>query len=134
MVKVIPFDGLLLFIVNLEIQKFGKKEVSSQLKKDGTLSINNQKHTQILLKTKDIRALIDGSWSVPVSTVVQLSQITCICLIFPFEETKNFCSTIVTHFVVGDLCKNVRQFYLQFLIGVLTEICLQIPERSDTSE
>ena len=27
---------------------------------------------------------------------------------FPFGETKNFCSTIVTHFVVGDLCKNVK--------------------------
>ena len=27
---------------------------------------------------------------------------------FPLEETKNFCSTIVTHFVVGDLCKKIR--------------------------
>ena len=35
-----------------------------------------------------------------------------------FERTKNFCFTIVTHIVVGDLCKNVRQFYLKFLKGV----------------
>ena len=38
----------------------------------------------------------------------------CVCVYtlllsyFPFGEIKNFCYTIVTHFVVGDLCKNVR--------------------------
>ena len=29
-------------------------------------------------------------------------------LYFPLGESKNFCCTIVTHFVVWDLCKNVR--------------------------
>ena len=45
-------------------------------------------------------------------------SIACFLSYFPFGETKNFCSAIVTHFVVGDLCKNVMQFYLKFLIGV----------------
>ena len=38
---------------------------------------------------------------------------------FPFGESKNFSSTIVTHFVVGDSCKKLVTY---------------IPERSDTSE
>ena len=33
---------------------------------------------------------------------------------------------IVTHLVVGDLCKHVRQFNLKFVIGVLTELCMYI--------
>ena len=35
------------------------------------------------------------------------------------EGDKNFCSALVTRFVVGNLWKNVREFYLKFLIGVL---------------
>ena len=48
----------------------------------------------------------------------------CVCVYtlflsyFPFGETKNFCYTIVTRFVVGDLCKDIRWFYLKFIIGV----------------
>ena len=41
-----------------------------------------------------------------------------ICVIFHFGRTKNFCSTIVIHIVVGNFCKNVRWFYLKFLRGV----------------
>ena len=34
------------------------------------------------------------------------------------SEARNiFCSGIITHIVVGNLCKNVRQFYLKFLGG-----------------
>ena len=44
----------------------------------------------------------------------------------PLGETKNFCSIIVTHFIVGNLCKNVRHFNLKFLIGVLAQICLSM--------
>ena len=32
-------------------------------------------------------------------------------------RTQNFCSGIVAHIVVGNLYKNVRQFYLKFLGG-----------------
>ena len=47
----------------------------------------------------------------------------CKCLHFayvsfsPFGRTKNFCSGTVTHIVAGNLCKNIRLFYLKFFGG-----------------
>ena len=42
-------------------------------------------------------------------------------ILFSFGETKNFCSTIVTRFVVGDLCKKRKAVYLKFCIGVFNQ-------------
>ena len=61
-----------------------------------------------------------------------LHKRVCVCVYilhvsnFTFGETKNFCSALVTHFVVGNLRNNERQFYCKFLVGVLTKLCLYI--------
>ena len=58
------------------------------------------------------------------------AQRVCVCVYtlvlsyFSFGETKSFCSTIVTHFVVGDLCQNVRWFIWSFVQVFLTKLCL----------
>ena len=53
----------------------------------------------------------------------------CVCVCFHFIlPLGKLRPSALLHFVVGELSKNERQFYLKFLIGVLTKLCLYTGE------
>ena len=50
----------------------------------------------------------------------------CICLILPWGKTKNFCSVLVTNFMVGNLYNTKGYLLWCFYVLFLTKLCLYI--------